>query len=280
MAWRPERAERAFAKSMATTIISADSGLGGLSVVAEIHRTIPGLRHVYVCDNAYFPYGLRDDADLRDHFLRVMARVFNIERPDIVVAACNTISTLCLPELRSIAKAPVVGVVPAIKPAAALSKKRVIGLLATSATIERAYTERLIAEFAKDCRVIRVGSAELVDLAEAKLLGEVPDRRTIERILAPFFQRPDHERPDVVVLACTHFPLLREELVEASPPGVQWIDSGEAIARRAAHLLESSRPLSLSAGPDLAIVTGSCDQGLEMALRRFGFATIQAWAGD
>lgn len=260
------------------TIVSVDSGLGGLSVVAEIRRAVPNQRHVYVCDNAYFPYGVRNDGELRRHFLNVMSAVLDAHKPDVVVAACNTISTLCLPDLRGIAKAPVVGVVPAIKPAAAASARKIVGLLATPATIERDYTDRLIEEFAPDCRVIRVGSAALVDMAEGKLRGLAPDMAAIARILAPFFERPASEQPDVVVLACTHFPLLRDELRASAPGDVQWIDSGGAIARRVRQLLGSIAGGSTCAGEaceDLAIATSDPDPGLKHALSQFGFRSIE-----
>ncbi len=260
---------------MPATILSADSGLGGLSVVVETRRIVAGARHIYVCDNAYYPYGLREEVDLLAHFLRVMDHAIAMHSPDIVVVACNTISTICLPGLRAMTTVPVVGVVPAVKPASAMSRRRVIGILATPATIYRPYTDRLVEEFAGDCRVIRLGSAELVDMAEAKLRGVAPRIRAITRILAPFFDRPEAERPDVIVLACTHFPLLREELAASAPPDVRWIDSGAAIARRVSDLLLEAPPSGTPAASDLAIVTGTVDLALRRALAGFGFSAIE-----
>jgi len=265
---------------MPATILSADSGLGGLSVVMEIRRALPEARHVYLCDNAYYPYGLRKDADLLRHFMAVMQSAIAACSPEIVVAACNTISTIALAELRAVTRIPVVGVVPAIKPAARMSKRRIIGLLATPATIDRPYTDRLIAEFADDCRIIRVGSAELVDMAEAKFRGVAPDGRRIAAILAPFFDRPESERPDVIVLACTHFPLIRAELAAAGPEDTLWLDSGEAIARRVGELQVMNGATPGGPTTDLAFVTGPNDRALESALHHFGFQAIQALSAN
>jgi glutamate racemase len=262
------------------TILAADSGLGGLTVVAEIRRLLPTARLAYLCDNAFFPYGKRPDAELLDHFLGVMERAVRQVRPDLIVTACNTISTICLPELRAATTIPVVGVVPAIKPAAQQSKRKIIGLLATAATVDRPYTDDLIKRHAADCAVLKVGSAELVEMAEAKLLGRAIDQSRLPAILAPFFDRPQDQQPDVVVLGCTHFPLLRTELEAAGPAGVAWIDSGIAVARR---VLEVLPPVSRNpGGPDVAFATrsnvafatGRIDEALRRAVTSFGFPDL------
>ena len=126
------------------------------------------------------------------------------------IIACNTASTITLPALRERFSCPIVGVVPAIKPAAKLTRNGVVGLLATRATVQRSYTHDLIAHFAKDCSIKMLGSAELVELAEAKLHGEEIDHAALKKILRPWLSMA--EPPDTVVLGCTHFPLLREEL--------------------------------------------------------------------
>lgn len=255
------------------TILAADSGLGGLTIVAEIRKALPRARFAYLCDNAFFPYGTRPDAELLAHFLDVMNRAIARVRPDLVVTACNTISTICLPQLRAATSIPVVGVVPAVKPAAQRSKRKVIGLLATPATVNRPYTGDLIQRYAADCTVLRIGSAELVDMAEAKLLGQAVDRDRLRRILAPFFDRPAETQPDIVVLACTHFPLLRAELETVGPPDVAWIDSGAAVARRVIEVLPLPRSAGIAA--DLALASAACAPALQRALAQFGFATVE-----
>lgn len=261
------------AEARAPVILAADSGLGGLTIVAEIRRVLPQARIAYLCDNAFFPYGTRPDAVLLGHFLGVMSQAIRRVRPDLIVTACNTISTICLPQLRAATTIPVVGVVPALKPAARQSRRKIIGLLATPATIDRPYTDDLIRQHAADCTVLKIDSAELVDMAEAKLLGDAVDDDRLRDILAPFFDRPADAQPDVVVLACTHFPLLRAELQAAGPAGVDWIDSGAAVARRVVEVLPPAQ--NDASGSDLALTSGACDAALRRALAQYGFADIE-----
>ena len=250
-------------------ILAADSGLGGLTIVSEIRKALPQARLAYLCDNAFFPYGTRPDAELLGHFLDVMNRAIRRVQPDLIVTACNTISTICLPQLRAATSIPVVGVVPAIKPAAQQSRRKIIGVLATPATIDRPYTDDLIRRYAADCTVLKIGSAELVEMAEAKLLGRAVDQKKLRRILSPFFERPADAQPDIVVLACTHFPLLRDELQAAGPADVLWIDSGGAVARRVVEVLPAPRGHGI--GTDLALTSADCDAAMRHALARFGF---------
>lgn len=263
-------------EAAAPVILAADSGLGGLTIAAEIRKVLPQARLAYLCDNAFFPYGTRPDAELLAHFLDVMNRAIDRVRPDLIVTACNTISTICLPQLRAATSIPVVGVVPAVKPAARQSKRKIIGLLATPATVNRPYTDDLIQRYAADCTVLRIGSAELVEMAEAKLLGQPADVGRLRQILAPFFDRPAGSRPDVVVLACTHFPLLGAELVAAGPSDVAWIDSGAAVARRVADVLPPPRGAGIAA--DLALTSANHTPALRHALAQFGFATVEVLA--
>lgn len=213
------------------TILVFDSGVGGLSVLDETRRRLPHCRYHYACDNAAFPYGDKSEDELVARVDAVLRALIARVHPDIVVIACNTASTVALPRIRAGFHKPVVGVVPAIKPAAQLSRSRVMGLVATPGTINRPYTQWLVDDYAGDCEIIRVGSTRLVHMAEAKLRGETPDPAELAEILAPVFDDP---RVDTVVLACTHFPLLRDELIRVAPRALQWVDSGEAIARRVA----------------------------------------------
>jgi len=215
-------------------VLVFDSGVGGLSVLDEIRRKIAGCELVYAFDNEAFPYGTKAEEALVIRVDAVLKALINRVAPDIIVVACNTASTLVLPRIRSHFLKPVVGVVPAIKPAARYSSTRHIGLLGTPGTVQRLYTQQLIDEFAADCTVVRVGSSELVEIAEAKLRGRAPDPERLRAILAPFFAG---DSVDTVVLACTHFPLLRAEFEAVAPRLMHWMDSGEAIARRVESLL-------------------------------------------
>ena len=214
-----------------------DSGVGGLSVLREIAALLPQLRLTYAADNAAFPYGKKTETELVARVSAVIGALVEATAPDIVVIACNTASTTALAAVRQFLAVPVIGVVPAIKPAAAASRSRVIGLLGTKTTVASAYTAALIKQFADGCTVLTCGSPELVEAAERKLQGLPPGDAEIAAAVAHLFGQPDGDRLDTVVLGCTHFPLLAEELAAAAPHQVAWMDSGAAIARRVATIL-------------------------------------------
>lgn len=221
-------------------VLVFDSGVGGLSVLDAIAASGHALELDYVADNAWLPYGLKSDADLRARVPALLARLVEQWAPDAVVVACNTASTIALDAVRAALSVPVIGVVPPIKPAAAQSKTSVIALLATPATVRRAYTDDLIQQFAADKQVVRFGSAALVAAAEQKLRGAAPDPVAISEAIAGLFDAPGGAEIDVIALACTHFPLLAPELAAAAPRAVLWLDSGEAIARRVAQVLSAA----------------------------------------
>ncbi|WP_447957512.1 glutamate racemase [Vreelandella sp. EE7] len=218
---------------MSGPILIFDSGVGGLSVARSLYRRQPDTAMCYACDNAWLPYGVRDDVTLARRILHVCQAAVSACEASTLVVACNTASTLALAGLREALNIPVIGTVPAIKPAARLSQTRHIGLLATSATVNRPYTQDLIERFASDCLVTRVAADALVVEAEAWLAGTPVDRARIQRALAPLWQALEASPPlDTVVLGCTHFPLLKPLLEELAPTALTWVDSGDAIARR------------------------------------------------
>lgn len=224
----------------AASLIVFDSGIGGLSVANEIRRQLPGIAIDYVADNRIFPYGLQEESVLIARVCSIMPALEQRYAPQAIVVACNSASTVVLDALRNQTATPVIGVVPAIKPAAEQTRNGVIGLLATPGTINRQYTQRLIDQFASQCQVVRIGSSTLVTLAENKLRGLSVDQGTINDILAPF---TTHQPcPDVVVLGCTHFPFLRDEITAALPAGTRLLDSSDAIARRTRSLLGAALP--------------------------------------
>jgi glutamate racemase len=235
-------------------ILVFDSGVGGLSVLAEIRALLPEWRVIYCADNAGFPYGAKTDAELNARVPALLGRLAERYAPAVAVIACNTASTIALATVRSVLNLPVVGTVPAIKPAAALTKSKVIGVLGTPATVRQAYVDNLEREFASDCKVLRHGTAELAALAEAELRGESQPLAAYREALAGLFRQPEAAQMDTVVLACTHFPLVREQLDQAmAPKTVQWVDSGAGIARRTRHLLAGQQ--GSGAGQSLALFT-------------------------
>ncbi len=158
-------------------ILFFDSGVGGLSVLAPTRALLPNAPIVYAADSAGFPYGKRSEAELATRVPALLGRLVERYHPRLVVIACNTASTIALDHARAALDLPVVGTVPAIKPAAEMSKSRVIGVLGTEATVRQPYVDDLAAKFAGDCTIVRHGSPELVELAEAKLAGDAVGRR-------------------------------------------------------------------------------------------------------
>ena len=210
---------------------------------AEVVRLRPDARYVYAADDGGFPYGPRGEADLVGHVGAVLERLVAAHRPDLVVIACNTASTLVLPHVRARwPDLPFVGTVPAIKPAAAASLSRIVAVIATPGTVARDYTRALVASYAGDCRVVLVGSLHLAGLAEAAMRGEAVGDEAIRAEILPCFVEEGGRRTDVAVLACTHFPLLLSRLERLAPWPVTWIDPAPAIARQAAALLGARFP--------------------------------------
>ena len=219
-------------------ILVFDSGLGGLTVFAEVARVRPDAVLTYAADDAGFPYGRWSERALVARILLVVERLIDRRRPDAVVIACNTASTLVLPHLRArFPDMPFVGTVPAIKPAAALSRSRRFSVLATPGTVARDYTRALIETYAADCAVTLVGSQDLAGLAEAAMKGEPVSDGDIAREIAPCFVREGDARTDCIVLACTHYPLLRGRFEALAPWPVSWIDPAPAIAKRLDHIV-------------------------------------------
>jgi glutamate racemase len=256
-----------------------DSGLGGLSVLAEIRRLRPDVEIVYAADDAAFPYGRLSEAALVSRVETVMARLISETEPDIVVIACSTASTLALPPLRAAyPRLPFVGTVPAIKPAAAASRSRLISVLATRGTVARDYTHALVREHATTCEVTLVGSPLLAIIAERVMRAEAIDEAEIAREIAPCFVEHDGRRTDQIVLACTHFPLIVDRLERLSPWPVGFVDPAPAIARRLDALIGIGPPGAATSHEGTAIFTSgdAPPPSLQKTLRRYGLAFTTA----
>lgn len=210
-----------------------DSGLGGLSVVDALRMQKPRGAIAYLADSAWLPYGTKPDAVLLARIESLLIETCTELDPCGLVVACNTASTIALPALRARLSIPVIGTVPAVKPACEGSRSGVIGLLATPATVNRPYIDDLMARHGAGVTLHRHGSAKLVLMAEAALRGTALDPTTVAEEIAALTKIPDL---DTIILGCTHFPLIRAAL-EAAAPGLRFLDSGTAIARRVAEVV-------------------------------------------
>ncbi|WBO23526.1 glutamate racemase [Sphingomonas abietis] len=235
-----------------------DSGVGGLSVLDALRRRLPMAPIVYVADSGGFPYGTKTEIEIAARVPALLGRLVERYRPRLVVIACNTASTIALATVRSALDLPIVGTVPAIKPAALASVTRAIGVLGTNATVRQPYVDRLAAEFAADCLVVRHGSARLVELAEAALRGDPGELADYRAVMDGLFGQPGGDRIDTVALACTHFPLVADRLAAASPHPVRFVDGAAGIARRVAHLTDG-QPWPDSRPEGVAVFTSDVD---------------------
>ncbi len=260
----------------APRLLVFDSGFGGLSVVAAIRAAAPAARITYLADTAVFPYGDLAEADLIARVADLMTLAVDRAVPDAVVIACNTASTLVLPDLRARFTLPIVGTVPAVKPAAETSVSRLVSVLATPGTVKRDYTRDLVATHGRDCRFTLVGSRRLASLVEAEFAGEnVPDDDYRTEI-SPCFVEEGDRRTDTVVLACTHYPLVLARLTRLAPWPVTWIDPAPAIARRVLQVTADTPARDDEAPPDVFLATGRLPP--EGVATRYGFTATAIFA--
>lgn len=210
-----------------------DSGLGGLSVLREVRRRLPSEDVLYYADNAYCPYGLRERGEIQERTVLISQLLLDRGAKAIVVA-CNTASAMAIDHLREVFPGiAFIGLEPAVKPAAILTRTRKVGVLATPRTVAGERLRWLIETHANGVEVRTVAATGLVELVEAGVLSGVEVTAALRPLLDPMLEAG----VDVVVLGCTHYPFLRREIETYVGAGVQVIDSGAAIARRTQAVL-------------------------------------------
>ncbi len=258
-------------------ILLFDSGVGGLTVYDALRNVLPDAPVIYAADLAGLPYGTKTEAQIAARVAGLLGRMAERYQPRLACIACNTASTIALGMVRDVLEIPVVGTVPAIKPAAAMTRTGTIGLVGTEATIRQAYVDDLEARFAADKRLLRIAAPGLVAAAEDKLRGRAVDPDVIAAVQRDLAAMPGGDTIDTLVLACTHFPLLADEIAAAFGTAVTQVDGAAGIARRIAQLLEG-QSFAL-ASPNRFIVTGPLAgaEGLETALAARGFGAAEAF---
>ncbi|AOX16495.1 glutamate racemase [Kozakia baliensis] len=264
-------------------VLAFDSGIGGLGIVRALREVLPPETRIdYLADNALFPYGEQADDVLIERLLSLLGAQIEARRPDLVVIACNTASTLALPALRARFPLPFVGCVPPVRWAARVSTTHVIGLLSTAATARRPYLRTLQQDYAADCTMLVHGARGLADLAERAFLDEPLEDALVLRELTQLFDQPEGDRIDAVGLGCTHYTFLMEAFTRLSPPGVAWLDPAMAVARQAGRLLverplngpvEEDEHLLLTAPPPNALA-------LTKAVRRIGYVGLEILSAE
>lgn len=249
-------------------ILLFDSGVGGLTVLAALRQLLPQAPVIYAADSAGLPYGTKSEAEIAARVSGLLGRMAERLRPRLICIACNTASTIALSAVRAVLEVPIVGTVPAIKPAAEHTSTGTIGLLGTQATIRQPYVDMLASEFAAEKRLLRHAAPALVAAAEARLRGAAIDPAAIADAVAGLKSQPGGDEIDTLVLACTHFPLLGAELAQGFGPKVALIDGAQGIARRIAQLCEGQS--FARRAPDQALFTAPPDETLAPALASYG----------
>ena len=256
-------------------ILLFDSGVGGLSILRALQGAAPAAPIVYAADFAGLPYGEKTESEIAARVPALLGRLVERYRPRLVTIACNTASTIALPAVRAALDIPVVGTVPAVKPAALATKSGVIGLIGTAATIRQPYVDNLLAEHGNGASLIRVAAPELVAAAERKLRGEDNDPAIFEGVIERLTARAEAAGMDVAVLACTHFPLVKEELTAASTD-LRFIDGAAGIARRILYLAGTDFA-EAAPTPGLFVSTGpaALAEGYKPALAEYGLTRFE-----
>lgn len=217
-----------------------DSGAGGLTILASLQQELPHENFIYLGDTANCPYGVRNDEEITALTLEA-CRTLLQRGVKLIVIACNTASQAALSTLRAtLSEVPFIGVVPAVKPAARLTRKGRIGIAATNQAARAIYLRQLIDEFAGGIRAFAVGCPDLVTLVEQGKFDGPAVEQAVYEALQPVLR----EDIDVLVLGCTHFPALRAVIERIAGPKVQVIDSGQAIARRTRAVLQAQSMLA------------------------------------
>jgi len=258
-------------KDLKKGILILDSGLGAISMLQEIHDLLPDVPLIAVADSAAFPYGDKADSDVIERVNKISQYFSVIFDPSVVVLACNTASTLALPYLRSSFTIPIVGIVPAVKPAAQMSKTQTIAILATPATINRPYLTRLIEEFAADCSVLCIPCPTLASLAEQKLRGLLPSLAKVRSEITSLIEHEAFDAVDTVVLACTHFSFLLDELRELLP-NREILDPASSVAKQVKRV--NQLDMASASSVNSLVFTGSAESEMDADLEISGIDEI------
>jgi len=258
-------------------ILLFDSGVGGLTVLGELRKLLPQAPVIYAADMAGLPYGAKSEAEIAARVAGLLGRMAERYQPRLICIACNTASTIALGMVRDVLETPIVGTVPAIKPAAAMTKTGVFGLLGTEATMRQKYVDDLEHEFAVGKRLLRHGTNGLVPLAEAKLRGESVRVADVAEAAKGLMLQLHGREIDTIVLACTHFPLLEDELRAAFGEEIAFVHGAQGIARRIAQLTEGQ--VFERTTPDFAITTGPIEdfRRLAPAFEAYGIGELRAF---
>ena len=216
------------------TIGVFDSGVGGLSVLHHIRRTLPDAHLIYVADSAHIPYGDKPASyiEQRSHTL---TRFLIEQGAEAIVIACNTATAAAAASLRAQFSLPIIGMEPAVKPAVVASKSGVVGVLATTGTLESARFAALLERYGEEVEIVTQGCPGLVEQVEQGDLGGSRTCELVARYAAPLLARG----ADTLILGCTHYPFLAPLIRDVVGEGITLVDTGKAVSRQLQHRIQT-----------------------------------------
>ena len=229
-----------------------DSGVGGLSILRELKKIMPHENYIFVADQLNVPYGEKTQKELENLTLKI-CKFFVSKNSKLIVAACNTATCYALPYLRSKIKIPIIGTVPAIKPAAENSKKDAIGVISTPATSQSQYLKNLIQTYAQNLKVVNDGCMGLENTVENGVLNSPKVKKMLNKYIVPIKK----SGADIIVLGCTHYPFLKTQIKKITGTKIKLVDSGKAIAKHAKNTLWKLNMLSNYGGNTDFYTTGN-----------------------
>ncbi|MCM8534905.1 MAG: glutamate racemase [Lentisphaeraceae bacterium] len=214
------------------SILLVDSGVGSLEINFQISKLIQDAPIISIGDQLNFPYGNKSETFIREKITDLIDLGIKNFSPQVIVVACNSASTFLLPELREKFALPIVGVVPPVKPAARNSDTKVIGILSTEKTAKTSYLDNLIQKYASGVETIIVPTNKLATFAEQKASGNLVSNSDLYKELSPLIESPLYSSVDNLVLGCTHFSLLKDEISQNLRRSIEIHDPAEAIAKQ------------------------------------------------
>lgn len=255
-----------------------DSGIGGLSVLKIIKKNLPKMHYIYILDNEAFPYGNKTEFFIIERSIKIINTVKKIYPITIVVIACNTASTIALSVLRSQFNFPILGIFPSIKYAEKITKNKIIGLIATKATINSSYTKKIVYKNSSPNTIQIIATNKLALMAEKKIRGIKVSQKKLKNIFKPWINLTIH--PDTIILGCTHFVLLEEEikkiLSKKKSSSIYFIDSIKTVVSQIKNYYKKSH-VDQNIKKNILLYSKNSDNFKELLifLKKYRFDIIQ-----
>ncbi|WP_425619642.1 glutamate racemase [Buchnera aphidicola] len=206
-----------------------DSGIGGLSILKTIKMIFPNIHYIYILDNEVFPYGNKTEHFIIHRIITIIKKIKKIYPINIVLIACNTVSTVALSFLKKTFNFPIIGIFPDINAAEKITKNHIIGLIATKKTIQSSYTQKLVYEKSFNNAIKIISTNQLALIAEKKIRKIAFSKLDLKKILTPWINLSI--KPDTIILGCTHFTFLKKEIKESLhlSSSINFIDSRQKM---------------------------------------------------